>query len=68
VIDCLKKNKRPMSRTEIAEEINCGKSRVSVILNVLFKFSEIQVIEIDRVMAQELFGVKRRMKLYSSID
>jgi len=68
VIDCLKKNNRPMSRTEIAEEIGCGKCRVSVILNVLLKFSEISITEIDRVRAMEMFGVKRRMRLYCSVD
>jgi len=64
VIDCLKKNNRPMSRTEISEELDCNKCRVSFILNTLLRFHEVSIIELDRIKAMKMFGVKRRMRLY----
>jgi len=64
VIDCLKKHKRKMSRTEIAIATGIGACNVSVLLNKLIKFNEVLFEEIDRIEAEKKFGVKRRMKLF----
>ena len=67
VYNCLKSHKKPLSRTEIAEILNENANKISTLINVLLKHSEIKYIEIDRVEAKKIFGDKapfRRMKLY----
>lgn len=65
IINCLKKNKRAMSRTEIAQEINLNPCRVSFLLSKLLRWNEVVVVEIDRKEARKRFGVKRRMMLFT---
>jgi len=64
VIDCLKRAEEPLSRTEIADELGENPIKISNILAKLIKYHEVLIKEIDRVVAREKYGVKRRMNLY----
>ena len=64
MIDCLKRAEEPLSRTEIADELGENPIKISNILAKLIKYHEVLIKEIDRVVAREKYGVKRRMNLY----
>ena len=64
VIEVLEKAKKPMSRTQIAKELEKDLVIVSHAISKLIKFREIKCIEIDRNQAMEMFHCKRRMRLY----
>ena len=63
----LKEFKKPLSRTQIAEQLNENPNKISEILRNLLIHNEIKCIEISRIEAKKLLGDKapfRRMKLY----
>jgi len=64
VIDVLRKSEKPLSRTEIAKELNLSVIGVSHSLMRLVKGRDIKVIEIDRHQALKNYHCKRRMRLY----
>jgi predicted ArsR family transcriptional regulator len=64
VIDVLRKSEKPLSRTEIAKELNLNVIGVSHSLMRLVKGRDIKVIEIDRRQALKNYHCKRRMRLY----
>lgn len=64
IIDVLKKSGKPLSRSEIAKELNADKILVSHSINRLIYARDIKVIEIDRHQALKLYRCKRRMRLY----
>jgi biotin operon repressor len=67
IIEVLKKHKNPISRREIAIELNISSCNVSHHIQKLLLHNEIKCIEIDRNQAREYFKDKlpsRRMKLY----
>jgi repressor of nif and glnA expression len=64
IIDVLEKIKRPMSRGEIAKELNDEGSHVSHSIARLIKGRCIKIIEIDRNEALKRYKCKRRMRLY----
>ena len=69
VITFLKNNgKKPLSRTEIAEGLKEDPNKISVIINKLLKWREIEAIEIDRIEAKKKYNCYRRMCLYIAID
>lgn len=64
VIKCLKKEKKAMSRTEIANNLKKSPIIVSKALNCLFENGEVKAIEINSEQAIRLYGSKRKMRLY----
>jgi hypothetical protein len=64
ILKVLEKAKRPMSRTEIAKELNSDESLVSHCISRMVKGRDIKVIELDRIQAMEGYHCKRRMRLY----
>jgi len=64
VIEVLEKNKKPMSRTDIAKELNEDINLISHIIARLVKAHDIKCIEINRIQAMKLYHCKRRMRLY----
>jgi hypothetical protein len=55
---------KPMSRGQIAIELNVCPRIVSRAIVQLLKYSEIKFVEIDRNEAKKLYGAFRRMKVY----
>ena len=64
IIICLKKLKKPLSRSDIAKQTGINPIHVSHLLNKLLKHKEIKCMEIDRHQATKFYNVKRRMLLY----
>lgn len=64
IINILEKANKPLSRTEIAQELKMDKILISHSIMRLIKGREIKVMEIDRHQAQEFYKCKRRMRLY----
>lgn len=64
IIKLLIKKKKPMGRVEIAKHLNSTPIKISMALRQLVKFEEVQCVEINHDQAWELFGSKRRMRLY----
>jgi hypothetical protein len=63
----LKKYNKPLTRTQIAIELNENPCKISKIIKALLKYNEIKCIEISRLEAQQLLNspnYKRRLKLY----
>lgn len=67
MIDLLRDQEKPISRGQIAEELDWDPVKVSHVLKVLLKWDDIQCIEVDRYKAQKMLGTKkahRRMRFY----
>ena len=67
ICDCLRKFNKPLSRTQIAKELNEDPNKVSKIIKVLLLHNEIRCVEISRIEAKEILGPNapyRRLKLY----
>jgi len=67
VLDLLEKEKKPLSRSQIAEILQIDVCVASKTIKHLLTHNEIKCIEIDRIKAQELFKNKticRRLRLY----
>jgi hypothetical protein len=67
ICEVLKKYNKPLTRTQIAEELNENPNKVSKIIKVLLIHQEIKCIEISRLEAKTMLGDKapyRRLKLY----
>jgi len=67
IIKCLEKHKEPISRRHIAKEINYDVVKVSHLLKKLLSKGEIKCIELDRVQAGKMLGMKsafRRTRFY----
>ena len=64
VIQVLKKNNRPMSRTEIAIILNERPVKISFQLKRLLYNKEIHFLELNRIKAWQIYKCKRRMRLY----
>ncbi|MBD3253145.1 winged helix-turn-helix transcriptional regulator [Candidatus Pacearchaeota archaeon] len=72
ILNCLKKNNRPLSRKEIAEILDMHPQRVSFLLSKLIKSKEVKYFELDRFKAREYYNnevlICRRMSLYYIAD
>ncbi len=67
VLQCLEKQKEPISRSEIAKELGCEPISVSHAIKKLLNKEEIKCIELDRVQAGLKLGMDRpfrRMRFY----
>jgi predicted transcriptional regulator len=64
ILDVLKKENKPLSRTEIAEILEINATSVSLRLNKLLKYNEVKIIEIKSIDAKKLYNSNRAMKLY----
>lgn len=64
VIEVLEKIKKPLSRKEIAKELEYNEIRISHVLARLIKSRSIKIIEISREVALKQYNCKRRMRLY----
>lgn len=67
IIKLLEKEKRPMSRSQIAKSLKTDSCKVSHILNVLLKQGVIKCSELDRKMALYFLktkNLKRRTRVY----
>lgn len=64
MLEVLEKYKTPMSRGEIAKELQLDPIHVSHSIARLVKNKDIKIIEINRFQAMERFKCKKRMRLY----
>lgn len=64
IINVLKKNKKPMSRGEIAKELKQAGSLISHSIKRLINARDIKIVELNRYQAMELYHCKRRMRIY----
>jgi len=64
VLEALEKQKKAMSRTEIAAFLKKDVTMVSHAITRLLRGCEIKIIEIDRKQAMKRYHCKRRMRLY----
>jgi hypothetical protein len=64
IINVLRKNKRPMSRGEIAKELGHDETLVSHSIKRMVKGRDIKTIELNRYQAMDWYHCKRRMKIY----
>ena len=67
VLEVLEKYKEPISRKEIAEELDCDPVKVSKALALLLTSGDIKCIELDRYQTAKRLGLKsprRRTRFY----
>ena len=64
IVNLLKKNKKPLSRSEIALQLNLDPIMVSHNIRKLLKYYEVKCIEINRFQAMKEYGCRRRIRLY----
>lgn len=67
IIECLEKHKEPISRSQIAKEINQNPVSVSHSIKRLLKNNEIKCIELDRIQSGKklkLNKIFRRTRFY----
>lgn len=67
MINVLEKSKVPMSRNQIAKEVDDEPVNISKVLRTLLKHNEIKCIEVDRYNAAKLLDWKtpiRRTRFY----
>jgi len=66
VIEILKKEGIPLSRTEIADKLDWHKTKASMVLRRILNdpFSEIKAKRIDRKKALKIYGSPRTMQLF----
>lgn len=70
VLECLRKNARPMSAFEIADELGESLPKIHILLSRLIRRNDIYFIEIDRYTARKMYinrKIKRRMRLYLAL-
>lgn len=64
IVNYLKAQKEPKSRSEIAEALKQQPTKISASLKKMIRLKEIKFKEIDRIKALELYNCKRRMRVY----
>jgi repressor of nif and glnA expression len=64
ILQVLEKNKKPMSRGQIANELSFDKVAVSHSICKLLKSKEIKCQEISCEQAMKYYGCHRRMLIY----
>jgi TusA-related sulfurtransferase len=64
ILDVLQKEKKALSRGEIAKLLGDDPVHVSHSIARLIKNHQIKIIEINHVQAIERYNIKRRMRLY----
>jgi DNA invertase Pin-like site-specific DNA recombinase len=64
IIELLEKEKRPMSRSEIARTLNESEIKVSLRIRKMIKWKDIKFVEVDRLQAMEKYHCNRRLRLY----
>lgn len=64
IIKCLKEAGKPLSRSQIAEQLKANPNTVSMRLKVLVKFEEIKCVEITDEEIKKKYNSKRLLHLY----
>jgi hypothetical protein len=64
VIKFLEHTDKPMSAREVSEAMHESFDKVIKAMAKLLKYNEVGFVELDRLIANEHFGCKRKMKLY----
>lgn len=70
IIKLLKKENRPMSRSEIAKILNSPPEKISHIIQRMLKYNDIECIELDREQSNKILKarisikVQRRTRFY----
>lgn len=64
ILEFLKEQKEPVAGSDIAKAMNENPCKIHFLLNKLLKQKEISRVEIDRVLALQKYGCKKRMNLY----
>ncbi len=66
VLEVIEGSEKPLSRSQIAEALDCDPISISHLIKVLLKHYEIKCIELDRKKAAKMLGrkPKRRMRFY----
>jgi DNA-binding MarR family transcriptional regulator len=59
IIECLEKHDKPISRKQIAEEIDYDVVKVSHLIKKLLNKNEIKCIELNRIQAGKMLGLDR---------
>ncbi len=62
ILACLENHDKPISRRQIAKEINYDPVQVSHLINKLLKSKEIKCIELDRIQAAKMLKLKRAFR------
>jgi len=66
IFQLLKKENRPLSRSQIAELLDEeNKVKISSLLSRMVKFHDIAFKELDRFEAEKQYGVMRRMCVFA---
>ena len=64
VIELLKKNKEPLTRTEIADKLNARPTFISKVLRKLCDNGEVSCKKIKYTIARKKYGSLRSLKVY----
>lgn len=64
IIDCLEKEKCPLTAKEIAEKISSTAVKVSICLETMTRYNEVKCVEINKDLAKRFFNSKRRLRMY----
>ena len=67
ICEVLRKFKKPLTRLQIAIELDENPNKVSKIIRILLNHNDIKSVEISRIEAKNLLGKDapyRRLKLY----
>ena len=67
ILKCLQKHKEPISRKQISDETDYNPIKVSHLIKKLLDNEDIKCIEMDRIQAGKMLGMKspfRRTRFY----
>lgn len=64
IIELLKKQDKPLGRTEIAKLLKQRPEKITKFIKILIKHREIKFVEIDRFEAKIRFNARRKMRIY----
>lgn len=62
ILDCLKKYKKPVSRRQIAEDLDWDPVKVSHLIKKLLKQNSVKCVEYDRIQSGKLLGLNRAFR------
>ncbi len=64
IIDLLEKQEKPLSVGEISKLLDDNQKKISRCIAKMLKYDEIKFVEIDRIVAMEIYHCKHRMRLW----
>lgn len=64
ILDILEREKKPLSRTQIAKFLHQDVTLVSRVIARMIKNESVKIVEISREQAKVMFNCRRRMRMY----